>query len=216
MFVPNWVDVYGSTYTQAKAANNKFIEIFNGECYHYEMTLTKSGLKAIDQPTEPCDSFTKDPNTSGCIARYIEDQIGCSVKIQGGRSTTETPLCTLSSDLNALKNITTKLKYANAKTIYDLTGCLASCKRNEYAKIVGSFVTDDYCYPGPYPYDLQLDFKITTGSYKEEEQYMIYDFTSFIGDAGGILGLLLGCSVLSLYNELGYLLERVKPNALLK
>ena len=71
---------------------------------------------------------------------------------------------------------------------------------------------DNYCSQ----FDLHLEFKITTGSYKEEEQYTIYDFNSFIGDAGGILGLLLGCSVLSLYNELAYLLGRFKPGTLFK
>ena len=38
-------------------------------------------------------------------------------------------------------------------------------------------------------------------SYVQEEQYIIYDFNSFIADVGGYMGLLLGSSILSLYDE---------------
>ena len=38
--------------------------------------------------------------------------------------------------------------------------------------------------------------------FMEEEQYIIYDANSFIAEVGGYMGLLLGCSVVSLYNEM--------------
>ena len=219
MFVPNWVELYGSQYTETAKdeSNDENAYLTNkiDKCYHYELRISKSGLKALDQPTERCDSGTKDPNTSECIERYIEDEIGCSINIKGGRTTADMPPCTLRSEKIALKNITRKLQEASANKIYEMTGCLASCQRNEYAKIDGNLL-QKYCYPYDGPYDLHLEFKITQGSYKEEEQYIIYDFNSFIGESGGILGLLLGCSFLSLYNELGYLLGRFKPSALFK
>ena len=217
MFVPNWVEVYGS---QNTLANNDVIEPKFLECYHYEMKIIKSGLKALDQPTERCDSLTRDPNTSRCIASYIENQIGCRMNIQGGGSTPEMKPCTMISELNALKNITRKLQEANANTIYDLTGCLASCERNEYGKINGNFKTIKYCLSGT---NLHLQFKITKGSFKEEEQYIIYDLNSFIGELGGILGLcnllcmgILGCGVLNLHNTLAKLVGRIKLGTLPK
>ena len=63
---------------------------------------------------------------------------------------------------------------------------------------------------------LHLNFKITKASYKEEEQYIIYDFNSFFGESWGIVGILIGCSVLSLYQELADLLGRLKPGKMLK
>ena len=48
---------------------------------------------------------------------------------------------------------------------------------------------------------LALTFYIQDSSYTEEEQYRIYDFNSFIADVGGYMGLLLGSSFLSLYDE---------------
>ena len=221
MFVPNWVGVYGSQYTEASQRNRDVIDVHNRESYHYEMKITKSGLRALDQPTERCDSYTKDPNTSKCIARYIEDQIGCRMNIQGGGSATEMAPCKLISELEALKNITRKFEEATANTIFKLTGCQASCKRNEYGKIDSYFKTDEYCWTESC--DLHLEFKITEGSYKEEEQYIIYDFNSFISGVGGILGLcnllamvLLGFGVLSLHNKIADLLGRFKPGKLPK
>ena len=214
MFVPNRVGVYGSQYTQASQANNDVIENHNDSlCYIYEMKITKSGLKAIDQPTQRCDSSARDPNTSECIATYIENQIGCSLKIHGSSGRAEMKPCTLESELQALKNMTRKLQEASANKIYNMTGCLASCERDEYGQIDSNLRIIKNCHMNY----LHLDFKITKGSYKEEEQYIIYDFNTFIGCVGGILGLcnllamgLLGCGILTLHNELANLLGRFK------
>ena len=58
--------------------------------------------------------------------------------------------------------------------------------------------------------ELELKFRIIKASYREEKQYIIYDFNSFFGDVGGILGLLLGYSVLSLYGDIARVLGRFK------
>ena len=42
------------------------------------------------------------------------------------------------------------------------------------------------------------------------KQYVIYDFNSFIADVGGFMGLLLGFSLLSIYDEMESLLKRFK------
>ena len=211
MFVPNLVELYGS---QVALPQNRGIDVWRKECYDYDMKITKSHLKALDQPSERCDSSTTNPNTSECIARYIGDKIGCNMKIHGGKNKTDMPPCRLLSELNALKNISRHMQEANANTIYELTGCLASCERNEYAKIDG-YLTKKYCQ-SPY---LHLQFIIASGSYEEKEQYIIYDFNSFIGSIGGILGLcnltcmaLLGCGVLNLHNGVANLLGRIKKH----
>ena len=46
-------------------------------------------------------------------------------------------------------------------------------------------------------------------SYREEEQYVIYDTDSFFADVGGYMGLLLGSSLFSLYNEIEALMKRL-------
>jgi hypothetical protein len=47
---------------------------------------------------------------------------------------------------------------------------------------------------------LELNFIFESGHFVSMEQYMIYEFDSFIADIGGYLGLLLGQSLLGLYH----------------
>ena len=124
--------------------------------------------------------------------------------------------CTLPSETWKFKNITTQLENANANTIYELTGCLASCERNEYEITDVSFTTQraNECQGGKL--DLHLEFEMSKGSYKEEEQYFLYDYNSFIADVGGFLGLLLGYSMLGIYDEFEILLMTFKHKSLLK
>ena len=108
----------------------------------------------------------------------------------------------------------------NVNSIYEQTGCLASCERNEYIIVDSSFKNREHSVSSQVDhildYELYLEFNILTGSHKEEEQYVIYDSNSFIADVGGFLGLLLGFSALSLYDEFESLLRALKLKSLLK
>ena len=49
-------------------------------------------------------------------------------------------------------------------------------------------------------YGKSVQFAISAkGRYQEMEEYLIYDFNSFIADVGGYLGLLLGQSLYGIY-----------------
>ena len=48
---------------------------------------------------------------------------------------------------------------------------------------------------------LNLVLGYANGRYEVKEHYFLYDMNSFIADVGGYLGLLLGCSFLSLYTN---------------
>ncbi len=45
----------------------------------------------------------------------------------------------------------------------------------------------------------------TSGTHEVREDYLVYTFDSFIADVGGYLGLLLGYSAYSVFNDLGEL-----------
>ena len=51
-------------------------------------------------------------------------------------------------------------------------------------------------------------------TFVEEEQYYVHDFYSFFADIGGYIGLLLGSSLLSLYDEAVALLKYFKQKVL--
>ena len=203
MYVPNSVKIYGS--------NNEDIEILAvGYKYYFKrMIMRKTRLKSLDQPSEPCSSNKMVPDTSMCIAKYIQEKVGYNPLILG--SSPKQLTCNSSSQWENTVTMTKKFHEANAKQIYEMTGCLSSCEKDKYHKIEGDTTTKNRKNG-----DLHLSFRIMDGSYEEREQYIIYDLDSFIADVGGFMGLLLGCSVLSLYSELEALLGRRRCGPLKK
>ena len=189
MVVPNRVGVYGSQYLAIKLGLSYKKKI-------QTITISKSHLKALDQPSEHCTNDIQTSSASACIANFIEGEMGCVTKIHGIVS--ENMTCNSSSQLNALTTMSHQFEEADANTIYDITGCLAPCKKDEYHNMV----EEEMVETRKGPHETHLDFRMMVGSYQEMEQYLLYDFDSFIADVGGFMGLLLGFSVLSIYNEL--------------
>ena len=195
MYVPNRLKVYGSNMDEIE------LSATYPKRYFKRMIMTKTHLKSLNQPSEPCSSDKSVPDTSICIAKYIEEKLGCNPLILGSRPRQLT--CNSSSQWEMAAALNKKFQEANSKQIYEMTGCLSSCEKDRYHKIEGA-VTSKTKKNG----DLHLAFRIMDGSYEEREQYMIYDLDSFIADVGGFMGLLLGCSILSLYSELEAILGK--------
>ena len=60
------------------------------------------------------------------------------------------------------------------------------------------------------PAQLKMTFSIMENVVNVRKQYVIYDFNSFIADVGGFMGLLLGFSLLSIYDEIEGLIKKLK------
>ena len=93
-----------------------------------------------------------------------------------------------------------RLEFADASTIYQMTGCLSACEKDRFeirmSQITETDKTSEYG-----EVNLWLYISMRETSYVQEEQYFIYDINSFIADVGGYMGLLLGSSILSLFDE---------------
>ena len=100
-----------------------------------------------------------------------------------------------------------KLEETGDTAIYDLTGCLSACEKYKFA-----LANDDVSLSGEVnaTSETLLSFTVNDGYYVEEEQYVIYDFNSFVADTGGYMGLVLGTSFLTIYDQLIVLLRRMK------
>ena len=85
-----------------------------------------------------------------------------------------------------------------------MTGCLSACEKYKID------LTNDDVSGDVNTTDTLVSFTINDGYYVEEEQYVIYDFNSLVADTGGFMGLILGTSFLSMYDELILLLKRMK------
>ena len=79
MHVPNWVKLYGSQYVSLQVGSHY-------KLYRYRMTISKSHLRAMDQPSERCSDDPQTPKATTCIANFIEKQMGCNLRIQGSES----------------------------------------------------------------------------------------------------------------------------------
>ena len=163
-------------------------------------------MKALDQPSRHCTSETNNPNTTLCLASYIEKQIGCSPNIEGSQFPGGIT-CNNKSHLDDLVNLMKKFQNADENEIYAITGCLSACEKDKFTLTVDP--TEIVINKHSSDCVFRASFKIMKRSYGEEEQYIIYDTDSFFADLGGFMGLLLGCSLMSLYNALEALLKKL-------
>ena len=206
MFVANGKKLYGSD--SASISTKRTVISLNDDACDYNygrrftqvIKITKTHIKALDKPAQRCSERSVNENTSACLARFVEKQLGCNSKILGSQHS-KAPQCTTKSQLMALVNLSKVLEDAHENKIFKMTGCLSSCDKLQYSLSVEPLLVEklewyedevEHC-------QVHLKLQMLDSSYKEEEQYVIYDTASFIADVGGYMGLLLGSSLLSLY-----------------
>ena len=198
MFVPNVRTVYGSAH-QVVTLSARGCAPWQKMKFSTIVYITKTQMKAIDQPTQRCHDGTTDTNTSACIARFIEQKLGCNAMTLGSQHSS-TSKCTTRTQLLALANLSKTFERSDGNDIADMTGCLSACKKDQFSIIADPVVTETaYKEWGEVPCQLHLQFRILDNSFKVEEQYELYGMDSFIADVGGYMGLLLGISLLSIY-----------------
>ena len=186
-----------------KAYGSQNIEFGSSTSGDIRLKIAKSHMKALDQPSQPCKKDTEGPDTSQCIANFIEDKIGCRIKLHG-TNISKGSTCKSGLQLQHFTRILRNLTHADDTTIYEQTGCLGSCERHEYHEF--EYHRNDLvwmmCQGGNQSCELTLRLEMNDRSYEEKRQYVVYDFNSFVADVGGFMGLLLGFSMLSIYDEL--------------
>ena len=197
-------------------SQNLFIMMKGGH-YYLMINVAREKKKAINQDSEPCTN-SKSPDTRACFAKWIQDKIGCRIKMYGGSGNDLDQLspCNTEPQLQEFWEIMSKMKYADAKIIQEQTGCLGSCEIYEYEKL--DYTKDQVgflkpsCKQGLANCSLSVNLEIPQEeiTYRGTKQYVVYDFNSFIADVGGFMGLLLGFSILSLYEELENVVKRGK------
>ena len=202
MFVPNSAGAFGSAsrLIAMRASTNNF-QRKEDTAY---IDIKKKHTKQVNRPSEPCTDETDNVKITACIAYFIQNQLGCTANFLGinGTMSIAKPLCQSSADLKKFASISAKLQFADESTIYDMTGCLSSCRKDKFE--IKMTDKTEAIYPSTSYYGhvtLWLFISMHDTSYVQEEQYIIYDFNSFIADVGGYMGLLLGSSILSLYDE---------------
>ena len=172
--------------------------------YYKWLKVSRTHWKHLDNPNARCTNEAT--NTATCIARYIALKIGCDAKVQGITLKEFAP-CMNKTQWEAFINISDLLELADATEFYHMTGCFSSCEKDKYEMSLENW-SEDTSYKNSYSQVL-FTFTIYERSYIEEEQYIIYDGNSFLADIGGFLGLVLGSSMLNIFDEVVGLLHGV-------
>ena len=190
MFVPNAVMAFGSDYKMFT------IRTSTTRTYIKHLKVSRTHWKHLDNPNARCTNEAT--NTTTCIAKYIALRIGCDAKVQGISLQEFTP-CMNITQWEAFTEISNQLEQADATKVYQMTGCYCSCEKDKYEVSLENW--SDFMSRRKKYSEVLFTFTIYERSYIEEEQYIIYDEISFLADIGGFLGLILGSSMLNIYDE---------------
>jgi hypothetical protein len=153
MYIPNTNNVYGSDSRRIQLA-------FADKSYHADIDLSKSNLKALDLSNARCEKTTEKREISACIAKFVDANVGCKFPLF--KSSSLNSKCNTSHQYLKLFELSERLQSASATEIYQMTGCLSSCKSDVYnignplKKWIGLF---------GYKKMLQLRFILKTGTH---------------------------------------------------
>ncbi len=184
------------------------------------LSLTKDNLPCSNDPS------TKE-RFLPCLEDHIESRINCSLPWRSGKGKTEEVdrrICSTVEDMNLFREHSLELSFANEETIYQLTGegaeiikypvsnydsndffafqgCYYSCEYTSYSSRV-TFENAFADAPGvdEAGFAVQAWVHLSPKATEVRTEIVVYDFYSLIGDIGGVMGLLLGTSFLSLYD----------------
>ena len=188
MTMPSKTALYGSDVKML------LIPIRRYTTYEYTYRIIQDDLITLDQPAQRCHDDSIDlPSVSQCIAEYFEAKFNCSLYMLDSQRKKED--CTediISNSLFYDWDMKTELE------IYQTTGCMPSCKRQQIRLDTEQETTRYEINPDDSKFQLRLQFR--DGTYNLNEEYLVYDYNNFIADIGGYLGLLLGHSILSVYS----------------
>ena len=102
-----------------------------------------------------------------------------------------------------------ELRRSGDKKLIETTGCQPPCKLRHFK--IKTPLTRNMYEPMPNEiankYRIQLEITSTKPTVEEHEEVYIYDGNNLMADFGGFLGMLLGASCLTLFDEAVSLLE---------
>ena len=168
----------------------------NGSGYYYKMTLTKH--KKLNLDHKPCEDDPK-YNFNCCVKESLLKKVGCRFPLdnQGGE---EVDICSTASEYRQYNEIYRNLMTADMQEIVETTGCKKPCTYNEY-KFTSS--TPDEDPRSTIPSDqVYIAFWAVSRTTQVEKEVLLYPLLSLVSDFGGSLGLFLGFSFMTVWQEI--------------
>ena len=189
---------YGNaySYTSLLGSNKSRMGLFE---------IQKKVVTYLNDERTPCQSKLREEEINTCIHHHIENKIGCQLPWHNKNTTL--PRCIKFEQYEEFLNSYDQISNLNVASISKVTGCLPSCKRNEFKlKVVSQM--DMPSIEGQIHFFGGIFF-YPSGAYKEKSYYHTYEFSDYIADVGGYMGLLLGFSLLSFYDGFKYMCKKI-------
>ena len=208
-FTSSQIKTYGNEILQVKVLSPA------SQLYVYEVKPTE--VVYLNQEQDPCDeqeNVKKD--IWSCLESHFASNMNCSLPWQSDRNERKLPVCSNPHEFMQYIESHEELLDFETDNITQTANCIPSCKRVEYS--VKQFSNLPGLDPEVYQYlgvdnqfqnALQLDFFFGKDRFSRREQYYAYDKQNLVADFGGYLGLLLGYSLLTLYDSMADILTKV-------
>ena len=157
--------------------------------------IHKKEVTYLNDERTPCQLKPRTEEISTCIQHHIEHEMMCELPWHNQSKTL--PQCMSSDQYEKFLSSFLWISSQSEASIAKVTGCLPTCKRNEFeVKVVNRIKKPEengtFYFSGLFYYP--------SGSFKEKSYYYTYDFSDYIADIGGYVGLLLGCNLISFYD----------------
>ena len=95
----------------------------------YALHLEK--VRQINSEKSPCEESDRDIDLEGCLQRYMESQINCSIP-WGPRKFKGKKECQTEEEFEKYRALASTLKFQGEPGIYKKTGCQSNCEVTRY------------------------------------------------------------------------------------
>ena len=190
---------YGGNFIRHNVMDGKL------EGAQYEYDVYRLETHVIDQDNHPCVDF-EPVDFDKCIDDYVSSKINCSLPWIKKNASGVLPYCSQPEEYGHFWDLSLLILSSSEKDISSRTGCKPSCTRMEYAS-KHVYTQKRYLLKEK---TMTVNLEYASNRFMTREQYYTYDYPDLIADFGGFLGLLLGHSILSLYDNVLYLFSKLK------
>ncbi|XP_023347228.1 uncharacterized protein LOC111716044 [Eurytemora carolleeae] len=151
--------------------------------------------KTIETRISGSDSCNEDPDYSltRCITSYINTKTGCELDWFASSEHTF-PACKTIAEIKMMAEIMAKLEYSAYAETRLLTGCLVPCTREIWV----TEVEEENIYWKTSNWSSEFVLQAKSGRTERLIETFVFDIWDLVNGVGGLLGLLLGVSALSL------------------
>lgn len=142
-----------------------------------------------------------------CLQEFIQKTMNCTLPWIKNTNEENMRQCDTPEDLSTYGHLVTRFASTTSQLgdIISETTCQMNCRTVEYSAKRISLMTNVTSHSRNYFFSLAMPQTSTV----EEKEVLTYDGNNFIADVGGLLGLLLGVSVM----DLAVVLERMSAKA---